>query len=284
MLLPQSHNHGEKLRPPGPDADGARSATAVGGDIAVLSTPAEPRWGFWATVGFSLVVGAAFVSVQTAVAIGFVVAQIAVSGHALNEAEAASLGASGLLLALATLVSMPIGLALVVLFAKIKRGATVRGYLGLRKVPLRVALLWLSMTLVYAAAVDGLTYALGRSIVPEFMARAYRSAGFLPLLWIALVVAAPLFEEAFFRGFMLEGFRHSRLGAIGAVLLTSLAWAAIHIQYDAYEIGTIFVGGLLLGTAKIRTGSVLLTMAMHSLLNIVATIEAAIFVHANGAG
>ena len=225
---------------------------------------------------------AAFVGIQTAVAIGFVIVQISISGRMLNEADAASLSSNGSLVSLAALTSMPPCLALVALFAWLKRGATIRGYLGLQGATLRVGLTWLGIMLLYAAATDGLTYALGRPIVPEFMVNAYKSAGFLPPLWIALVVMAPVFEEVFFRGFMLEGFRRTKLGAIGAVLLTSIVWAGIHIQYDAYQIGTIFVGGLILGTAKIRTRSVLVTMAMHCLQNLIATIEAAVYVYLNG--
>jgi hypothetical protein len=116
------------------------------------------------------------------------------------------------------------------------------------------------------------------------IANAYESAGFLPLLWAALIVMAPLFEETFFRGFMLEGFCYTKLRAVGAILLTSLVWSAIHIQYDVYQVATIFVGGLLLGTAKLRTGSVLVTMSMHCLQNVLATVETAIYVHLNGNG
>jgi membrane protease YdiL (CAAX protease family) len=50
-------------------------------------------------------------------------------------------------------------------------------------------------------------------------------------------------------------------------------WAAIHLQYDAYGIGMIFVCGILLGYARMRTGSVLLCMVMHAFMNLVATIQ-----------
>ena len=74
----------------------------------------------------------------------------------------------------------------------------------------------------------------------------------------------------------MEGFRSSFLGPIGAVVLTPAAWAAIHLQYDAYGISTIFVMGCLLGTARIQTGSVLLPIGMHVLVNLIATTEAAL--------
>jgi membrane protease YdiL (CAAX protease family) len=65
----------------------------------------------------------------------------------------------------------------------------------------------------------------------------------------------------------------SRLGAVGAVGLTSLVWALIHVQYDAYGIATIFVTGLLLGYVRLKTGSLYATIFLHGLMNLVATLE-----------
>lgn len=272
--------------PPQASASGDTTIAAEtsSGEASTQAATPEPRWGFWATVGFSLLVLAAFVGLQTIVAVAFIVVQVVVNGGTLNAADAESLTSNGLLLSLATFVAMPAALALVVLFASLKPGATVRGYLGLRGVTLGVGAAWVGVWLIYALATDGLTYLLGRPVVPEFMVDAYQTAGFVPLLWLALVVAAPVFEEAFFRGFMLEGFRQSRLGPVGAVLLTSFAWAAIHLQYDVYQVAVIFFGGLLFGAAKIQTGSVLLTMIMHALQNVLANAETAISVHLNAAG
>jgi membrane protease YdiL (CAAX protease family) len=55
--------------------------------------------------------------------------------------------------------------------------------------------------------------------------------------------------------------------------LTSLIWAAIHLQYDWYGQTMIFLGGILLGCARWRTGSVLLPMLLHGLMNLVASAE-----------
>jgi membrane protease YdiL (CAAX protease family) len=121
---------------------------------------------------------------------------------------------------------------------------------------------------VLAGAVDCLTIVLGRPLIPEFMSLAW-------LLWVAVVIAGPIFEELFFRGFLLAGFRASFLGPIGAVVLTSASWALIHLQYDAYDMSTIFVVGCVLGASRLKTGSVLLPIGMHILNNLIATIEAA---------
>jgi membrane protease YdiL (CAAX protease family) len=95
-----------------------------------------------------------------------------------------------------------------------------------------------------------------------------------PLLWLSIIVAAPVFEEFFFRGFLIEGLRRGKLGDAGAIVLTSLFWASIHIQYGLYEIGTIFIFGLALGLARIGSRSLWVPVAMHMVANLVATLEA----------
>ncbi|MDP6264729.1 MAG: CPBP family intramembrane metalloprotease, partial [Pseudomonadales bacterium] len=123
-----------------------------------------------------------------------------------------------------------------------------------------------------------LTFLLGKPVVPEFMSAVYTSTESLWFLWLALIVAAPLFEELFFRGFLISGLKSSFVRPVGAVLISSALWAAIHLQYDLYGMLTVFVIGLMLGMARIKTDSVLLTVGMHSFMNLVATIETAIHV------
>jgi membrane protease YdiL (CAAX protease family) len=133
------------------------------------------------------------------------------------------------------------------------------------------------LLVVFAALADGLTIALGRPVIPKFMIDAYSTAGFVPLLWTAVVLMAPLFEEVFFRGFIFQGIRHSRLGVCGAIVLTSLAWAGTHVQYDWYQMTIIFAGGILLGVARWRSKSVYPPLAMHAAMNLMATVEVAVY-------
>jgi membrane protease YdiL (CAAX protease family) len=57
--------------------------------------------------------------------------------------------------------------------------------------------------------------------------------------------------------------------------VTSGIWAAIHLQYDAYGIVTVFILGLLLGVARAQGGTLLLPLAMHSAANLAAAVETA---------
>jgi len=81
----------------------------------------------------------------------------------------------------------------------------------------------------------------------------------------------------FFRGFLFRGWKESRLGNVGTIVITSTLWAVIHVQYDLFGIAMIFCFGLLLGTVRCKTGSVPLCMVLHAIMNLVATIEVEMF-------
>ena len=57
--------------------------------------------------------------------------------------------------------------------------------------------------------------------------------------------------------------------------MTSVGWAAIHMQYELFQIVMIGVLGVLLGIAKLKTRSLYITLAMHSLHNLIATFQVA---------
>ena len=103
----------------------------------------------------------------------------------------------------------------------------------------------------------------------------YASIGSPWILWLAVIVAAPLFEELFFRGFIIKGLAESRVRWPGAVVISSGLWSLIHLQYNSYELVFVFVLGLILGVARVKTGSTLLTFLLHSLVNLAAMSEVA---------
>jgi CAAX protease family protein len=251
--------------------------------VAMRGSSSGP-WGIWATLGFSLIIVAAFLLVQVLVSSILVAVELKRNPALDVEAYGQALASNGLLLALATIGGMLTTVALVGLFVRLRKDVSISRYLHLHPVEPTILVRWLGIMLALALLWDAVTYLFGRSVIPDFMLAAYRSAGFAPLFWLALVAAAPLAEEVFFRGFLFEGIRHTRLGGSGAVLLTSLAWALVHVQYDSYEISTVFVLGLILALARLRTNSLYTTIAMHALINLVATSEVAVYVHQVPAG
>jgi hypothetical protein len=56
----------------------------------------------------------------------------------------------------------------------------------------------------------------------------------------------------------------------------SLLWALLHVQYAWVLMVQIFVIGLVLGWIRWRSGSTLLTIVLHVLVNLESTIETAL--------
>ena len=235
-----------------------------------------PHWGPWGTLAWGVFVGAMFFALQ----IGTVLALARFPAPGAGEDEMVrffeSASANGTLFSLATFVTTVVCCPLIAGIIKLKKGSQLQDYLALQRVERRTALRWLGALAVVLVLSDLLTLALGRPIVPDVMKTLYESAEPAWLFWAALIVAAPLFEEVFFRGFLFKGLQASRLGNIGTIVVTSVVWAIIHLQYDAYGIATVFVLGLLIGAARASSGSLLLPIGMHSAANLVASLETAL--------
>ena len=188
-----------------------------------------------------------------------------------------SAAANGYFLSLATFVTTIVCTGLVLGIIKLKQGSVLKEYLCIRPVSLKTMLMWCAYLAAFIALADMLALALNRPVVTEFMSSVYATADPLWMLWVALIFAAPLFEEIFFRGFLFQGIASGFPGPTGAVFVTASLWALIHTQYDAYDRIIIFCLGLLLGAARLRTGSLLTPLALHVATNLEATLEAAMF-------
>lgn len=231
-------------------------------------------WGPWATVGWTLFTQ---VASSAAVMLGLVVVVGVGARDASTEEVQRRLEEyvqSGQFLSLSVWIQTAVTVPLVLLLANVRRGATSRPYLGLEPVTLGSVARWVLASTAFVVASDLLGQLLDRPLVWEGFREMYVSAEPKWLLWSALVIAAPLMEELLFRGFMLPGLVRSRLGEWGAVIVASLAWTALHLQYGAFELGIVFLGGLILGFARLRTGSVVTPLAMHFVWNLIATVQA----------
>lgn len=238
----------------------------------------EP-WGLLATLGFSLAVALAFVAAQFVIGMGFVTRALMT-----NQSDLDGLKNNGLYWALATCASSPVVVGLTWFFVRMRKGITAQDYLALRWLPPPPLFRWCVLLLGLVVASDAFTSLMDRSIVPDIMVEVHRTSQFVPLLWLALIVAAPVAEEVLFRGFVFAGVAHSALGLIGAVVLSSLAWAVFHLQYDAYGIGTVFVIGLFLGYARYKTQSLYTCVVLHAFMNLIAAAQTLVLVKFIGPG
>ncbi len=239
-----------------------------------------PRpWGLVPTFGFLILIAATFLLVQFVAAFTVLTVQGTNADQPTWGPGPPNPATNGLLLAVATTASALVCTPLIAFLARLRRGMAVSEYLALRPVTGSQLLRWLGITVALIVLVDGVSRLLGRTVVPDFMMSAYRTATLIPLFWVALVAAAPIFEEVLFRGFLFQGVQASNLGPWGAVVITSLVWTLVHVQYDWFELANIFVLGLLLGAARLRTASIYPSPAIHAFINLVATAEVAVLVH-----
>lgn len=235
-------------------------------------------WGGFATLGFGILIAILFLGIQMFIFSMFAGVELFTDPGVDVEGIAGRLENDGLLISIFSCVSTIFCLPLILLIIKLKRGASLKEYLGIKLLPKKEFVHWLAITISFMVLVDIVYFIIGRPIVPEFMSVAYKTATLKPLFWIALVISAPLLEETFFRGFLLQGFKSTFLGPLGAILITSICWTVIHVQYDLFELSLIFIIGVFFGYARLRTNSLLICIVLHAFVNLVATMETAIAV------
>ena len=251
--------------------------------LEISSETKTQFWGAWATIGLGLAIGLLFLAAQTLVLIGFLLIKIT-SGPIPDLLKyVQGLASNGLVVALSTTVSAIVGVALIILFVRIHGNISVAGYIGLRRISWKTVAVVIAVFILTFTAIAGLetlynTFTNSTSAEAansSFMTDTYSTAGWLPLFWVAVVGFAPAFEEVFFRGFIFVGLQRSRIGAAGTILLTSLVWASLHLQYNIIGMATIVIFGIVLGVVKLKTRSLWSTILLHSLWNFVALVGTA---------
>jgi membrane protease YdiL (CAAX protease family) len=237
------------------------------------NTNTKGPWGPWATLGFTLVIIAAMAGVQLLAVLLYFAYRTAAG----LTTDLQSVATNGTFLSIATILTGLVCLSLAVLFAWIRKGPSAKDYLAIVPIGRRKHLVYLAIGLGFAVLTDLTNLLLDRPIIPEFVEAAYTSTSFKPLLWFAICIVAPVYEEIVFRGFALAGFQRSRLGATGAVVLVSLLWSSLHVQYELFLMAQVFLLGLVIGAVRIKSGSVFPAIGVHMLINTIAMIETAIY-------
>ncbi|MBI5035679.1 MAG: CPBP family intramembrane metalloprotease [Chloroflexi bacterium] len=89
------------------------------------------------------------------------------------------------------------------------------------------------------------------------------------LTFFSAAILAPFAEEVFFRGFLYGGLR-ARIGAIGAMVMSTVFFTALHFSLDAFI--PILVLGFCLAWLYERTGSLYPGIILHASNNAIAII------------
>lgn len=239
----------------------------------VVEAPSKRRiWSFWGTTLWGLFAFAALFTGQIAV-VGYVVLR---KGEGASLAEAIrSAASSGTTIAMSVVMGLPAVVA--ALWLAIRFTATpFADYLALRWTSWKNLVIGVIGLVAVLALWEFLSRLVGHEASPGFMIdvlKSARSAGALWLLIFAFCVAAPVSEEFFARGFLYRGWSETALGPIGAIILSSLVWTSLHLQYDWYFFGEVFTLGLWFGYLRYRSGSTLLTVVLHGLNNFAAVMQ-----------
>lgn len=243
--------------------------------IPGAAPPAPPPWGLLGTIGWGAIGICAWFVAQFAVIVAFVAWRHTVDP---GSADLSRMASDGFLLAFVTIAAAPAWIGVSVLAARL-RGWRARDYLALVAPRRGEALFGFICLAALLIGADLVTWLIGRDVVPGFMVEAYKSArssNALVLFFLAVVIVAPISEEIAFRGFLFRGLGASWLGVAGTLIATSAAWTAMHVQYDVFTLAQIFLIGLLLGWIRWASGSTVLTIGLHMLANLAATVQAAI--------
>jgi uncharacterized protein len=248
------------------------SLDPAGSPITVTRAQRPPRiWKFWGTALWGLFIFAAMFAGQIAVVAWFVLRR----EGPIDLAAAIHVVGGGLTISFSVIMGLPAVLAALSLAIRLSR-TPFADYLALRGSSWINFLIGAVALGVLITGWDLLSRAVGREVAPGFMVDVLKSAradGALWLLVIAFCVAAPVSEELFARGFLYRGWSESFLRPTGAIVLSSLVWTALHLQYDWFFFGEVFSIGLLLGFLRYRFHSTWLTIFVHGLNNLAAVVQ-----------
>lgn len=242
--------------------------------------PARRIWGFWPTAGFSAAILTTYFAAQIIISLIIFAFRFTSSGLSLEEALK-KLATDGFTASIAVIGSVLLGTALVAVFIRLKGGTSFAEYVGFKKPGRKTILLSLGVFIVMLVLITFISNLAGDQGDSEFSAELYRSSIFPPLLWLAVVFVGPFFEELFFRGFLFVGLRASRLGVITTILLTSVLWAALHLQYNLAGMSQILLMGFVLGTVRHKTDNLWSSLLIHILWNGAAMVATAVYVSQN---
>jgi tetratricopeptide (TPR) repeat protein len=164
-------------------------------------------------------------------------------------------------------------------------GYRIGEYFKLRLPRIGDAILGIAVTGGFLAIYYVVNFHNGGVVVQSSELEQYQSAsaaGVLPLLLVATVIVAPLGEEMVYRGFIFRGLEGSRIGAVGAVMVSALLWAALHLDRGLRASAFVAVLGLLFGWLRVRSQSTLLTWVLHAITNL--TVAAAVLLQIGSFG
>ncbi|MCU0319728.1 MAG: CPBP family intramembrane metalloprotease [Flavobacteriales bacterium] len=142
-------------------------------------------------------------------------------------------------------------------------------FIGLRLASVRQFILWTVAFLALAVVLE-LLMRMVPSFQTDFMERVLGSSTDRVLLAVGVGLMAPLFEEFLLRGLLLGSIRHIT-DAHSAVALSAGVFTLMHLQYSWTVMLLILPLGVVLGYARVKSGSIWVPVLLH-VINNMATV------------
>jgi len=147
----------------------------------------------------------------------------------------------------------------------LKFGSTKRALILLVGIPIIITIIDFVLTIVYGIAWIGI---FGEPSTSTDLGTYWESSSIdVALLFLSVAIVTPIVEELMFRGYILDAInrKHSDWTAI---IWSSILFGLIHV--DPFVVGQAFMGGIIYGWIRVRTGSLLPSIAGHMMWNMLA--------------
>ncbi|MGI8526362.1 MAG: CPBP family intramembrane glutamic endopeptidase [Pseudolabrys sp.] len=171
----------------------------------------------------------------------------------------------------------------VLLFAVKRTGTPARRYFAFVRPPLLTVIVLVAASILIQFVGDWSTNFVGvgpkdsQWELDEYRSIQNSSLALL-LFWLSALFISPLMEEMLFRGFLFRGWSASRLGPAVTIIVTSLLFALVHVQYTWHGMAVVGLIGLSFALARWQSGSIVPSLIAHCAGNAVALTAAALAV------
>ena len=218
-----------------------------------IDVPWGPRQVVWGAVGLAVV--------------GAIAAGVFILLSLLSDAPRTP----GWIVAVATFVLQAGIIAIAFRLGPYRRGGLPFVLLGVRRLATPALFGWGALALFASVAAISAYAAtagqLSESLVPPPLSERLDMSELRVLMFASIVIAAPMAEETFFRGFLFAGLLR-RFGLWPAAAVSAALFAATHI--DVALLGPAFLAGIVFAIVYWRTGSVWPTILAHTAQNAIA--------------
>ncbi len=230
------------------------------------------KWGFWGTIIWTVAI--------FAVRAGNNLLTIQLVYGGISKEIISKVKNDSNLIFLLFFVNLVIVVAALCGIIKLKKNSNIKEYLAINRVSLRQIIFWCTVSFIFIGAEYLKSYFLGipHVVQYQFYINMYNLTSQPWLFFLTLAITGPLIEELMFRGFLFSGFSSSFLRPAGAIIVTSLIWAALHyFSGGLFHMIYLIIPGLLVGVARYRTNSLFTPIMMHSLVNLGEAVKIAYY-------